>query len=145
MRGVLPILCGVLLLIGGGLMVADATQTATGELPMTYTIMPPAVVPTLTPSIQPDTNGIAAPVDQLAMLSRPATAGGYCPNGICPLRKTVNAVKTVTTTVTQAVVSEEGGGSRRPLRAVVAGIGSRVKAIIGVERRQARRAARRGE
>ena len=135
MKPLAPILCCVLLIVGGSMLL---TSAGTVEVPVTYAIMPAADSPAHIVPVQPDANGTAVPVDPLAENMRLVSAAG-CPNGLCPFLKPNKTAKTST-----AVAGEEG--ARRPLRAVAAGVCSRacgvVRFVIGRERRQTRRANR---
>lgn len=140
MKNVLPILCCVLLLIGGTMLTAPASQTI--EVPVTYTVAdsaPPAPAATHNPVDPAATTGLVPNLaDQLATNTRLAGAGGgyhcngdSCDGGQCGDNASASS-------------AEDDGGQRLLGRVAsrVRGVGS---AILGVERRQARRAARRGE
>lgn len=164
MRNVVPILCCVCLLIGGSLLTAPASTTSTYLLPLTYTvatadipqdIQQPAVVIPAKPATL-DSKLVISPqyVDQsknpdkinleISMADQPCANGG-CVNGVCPMRRSVSTVNTETTTTSTVAVSEERGLRLLGCVAVRArGVVGRVCNLLGCERRQERRATRRG-
>lgn len=123
MRGFLAIMCATLLVLGiGNLLDSNASVTKVSV----------AVKPEVAPL--PPAPGTPATVQVAINAGAPACTGRTC---LLPRRNQT----TVTTNVTDITVSERDGGG--PVRAVLGRAGGIVGKVIGVERRQGRRAARR--
>lgn len=128
MKNWMPLVCCVCLLIGGSLL--QVNGGATIEVPVYGVIMPPADAGHSLPMpLQPDTDGAAAPVGQLAALKSPASPGG-CVNGLCPYvpRKGTLAPKSVTPKETTTVAGERERVKPARAAARVGAVAARVAA-----------------
>jgi len=161
MKNVIPILCCVCLLIGGSLLTAPASTSATSTylLPLTYTVAA-ADVPQDVQQIAASSTSKPMPIEnklvvspqyvdqlknpdninlEISMVDQP------CANGVCPMRRSVSTVNTETTTTSATTISEDVELRLLGRVAVRArGVVGRVCNLLGCERRQERRSARRG-
>jgi hypothetical protein len=141
MKGFLASISACCLLVGIGSMLNGTASTI--EVPVSYEIA--ATTPATMESHTSFDQVSAASGDILASVSRPLAAGrGGCSGDSCSGGQCgVPQQQSVTVTESASAASEEGE-RRRPVVGAAMGVGKVIRGVLGSERRQARRQARRG-
>jgi hypothetical protein len=140
MRNVIGVLASVLILVGVGSILQSPADTVT--IPVTAAVAPDAQTITDQPTV-PDYG------ESLVSIRTPRAGGGCStcgPQACAPtVEKTVKVEKKIAKTKTVEVTEEATeGGRRHPVVNGVKAVGSRVRGVLGHERRVERRAGRRG-